>query len=508
MRKTFIFTIALMFVSINLFPQQLTIDWATTAGGGMPDFGEGVTVDDAGNAYITGNFRDEMTLLGETFDPESDKNTMFLAKVDPEMDLQWSVTGEADGMTGSMGFKTAYHDGHVYLYGDFRGEATFSSTDFTETTMNAETRAMFVAKYTDDGVLDWIKKMESSHVAGLIPIGSANNLAVDEDGAVYVTTNFRDDIEIDGTLVDPEGSGGSNYHGILVKFDALGAYQWHWNTTHEGDDRGEAVTVTPDGHVLFAIRYNEEITVNDVNYANEGGGIAIIELEADGTYVWDHQLYTDDTNDANLWDMRFCANNNLYVVGESNTTLTWDDDNIWEPVNTSKSSAFVLQIDDDTNISWAEFFGDDDENTSAKTVRIGDEGVYVAGEHIGTMVLNDDITVTSNDGSTDIFYALIDPVDGTFKDAGAFGGTGNEYFGDMDLSPEGEAYFMGRYLGTFEAAGESFPSEGSFDFFVTRYTTVDELLPPADPLDITNLMNKTGEDLPDEIGSGGNARGA
>ncbi len=444
----------------------------------MGDFGEGVTVDDDGNAYISGHFRNDMTIFDETFDPESGQNTMFLVKLSPDEEVIWAVTAEADGVTGASGFKTAWKNDYVYLFGDFRGEATFSSADFTETVMNSDTRAAFVAKYSDNGVLQWVKKMESSHAAGIIPTGSANNLVVDDAGAVYVTTQFRTDIDIDGTVVDPEGSGGTNFHALVVKFDALGAYQWHWISTHEGDDRGEAITVTDDGNILFAVRYNEELTVNDVHYENDGGGIALIEVEPDGTYAWDHHVYTDDTNQANFWDMQFDDEGNLYIAGANRTTLTWDDDTTFEPSNPMRTDAFVIKLDEDRNLVWSKFFGDEDENALAKSVSFVGDILYVGGEFIGTMELNDDITLSSNDESRDIFYALMDPEDGSFVDAGAFGGEGNEILGTMGVNQDGDAYFMGRFLGTFEAGGESFPTEGSWDFFVTRYITeVEEDIP-------------------------------
>lgn len=297
---------------------------------------------------------------------------------------------------------------------------------------------------------------------------------MDDAGAVYVTTQFRQDIDIDGTLVDPEGSGGNNFHALLVKFDALGAYQWHWNSTHEGDDRGNAITITDDGNILFAVRYNEELTVNDVHYENEGGGIALIEVEPDGTYVWDHQVYTEDTNQADFWSMQFDYDGNLYIAGASRTTLSWDEDTEFEPSNPMRTDAFVIKLNGDRSLAWSKFFGDEDENALAKAVSFVDDMIYVGGEFIGTMELDDDITLSSNDGSRDVFYALMDPADGSFYTGGAFGGDGNEFFSTMDVNQHGETYFIGRFLGTFEAGGESYPTEGSFDFFVTRYVTMDE----------------------------------
>jgi len=470
MKRTFIFTIALMIGFVNLFSQSVDFDWAATSGGTGVDFGDGVATDPDGNVFVTGTFRYSMTFLGVDFEPVSEQNTMFLAKVSPEKELEWAVTAEADGVTGAGGFKVQYHDGFVYLMGDFRGDATFFSSDLSETTMSSVTRAMFVAKYTDTGLLEWVKKMESSHVAGIIPIGSANNFVVDDAGAVYVSTHFRVDIDIDGTLVDPEGSGGTNYHMLMVKFDALGAYQWHWNSTHPGDDRGEGLAISPDGNVTFAVRYTSSVTVNEVLYESDGGGIVLIELEDDGTYVWDHNIITEETNRAFLWDMTYCDDDNLYVAGAYRTTLTWDDDNVFEPVNGLRTTAFVLKVDSEGDVLWSTHFGDPDENTNAKTVLVGSNAnIYVAGEHNGTMELNEDNVVTSA-GGADIFWAVMDPDNGEFLAGDIFGGESNELFGWMAISPLNDIYFIGRYLNIFEIDGEEYESAGSFDFFFVKMT--------------------------------------
>ena len=477
-RLTILFTI--LFGVLTAFA-QFDYQWATTAGGSSADFGDGVAVDGAGNTFIAGTFRNSMNLLGEELVPESTQNTMFLAKITRNQQVSWVVTAEADGNTGAGGFKTQYHNGFVYVMGDLRGDATFFSADFTETSLSSDTRALFIAKYTENGMLEWARKLESSHAGGIIPIGSANNFVVDDQGAVYLTTQFRTDVDIAGTLVDPEGSGGTNMHALLVKFDALGAYQWHWNSTHEGDDRGEGLALNPEGNLVFAVRYNSMLTVGSATYTNENGGIVLIEVTPAGALVWDHNIYTDNTNRAFLWDIEFDSAGNMYLAGASRTTLTWDVNNVFEPESTTRTNAFVFKVSPTGQLVWTRFFGDIDENTNAKAIKVGSTGdLIVAGETIGEMVLNDNITITSA-GGFDIFHVVMDPDTGDFIAGGGFGGESNELFGMMAVSQLGDLYFIGRFLNDFDIDEDSFASEGSFDIFFVRmmYTP---LIPEAEIL--------------------------
>jgi hypothetical protein len=469
MKRLFTVFFAVMFFAAGLNAQQNHLRWAATGGGTAADFGEGVTTDDEGNAYITGYFRYGMDFLDQEILPEGEMNSMFMIKVSPEQELLWYVLGEADGATGAGGFKTYYKNGFVYLLGDFRGAATFSSTDFSDISISSETRALFVAKYTTNGVLEWVRKMESSHTAGLILTGSANNLAVDEAGAVYVSTQFRTDLDVAGTLIDPDGSGGTNFHAVLVKLDALGAYQWHWKTTHTGDDRGEALTILPNGNVAFAIRYNSSVTINDVLYENASGGQAIIELNAAGLHQWHHTYTTANINQSYIWSLEGDTQGNLYVGGAHRTTLQWDDDTSFVEENSTRMTAFVWKLDADRDIDWTLFYGDPGENTHVRSLVLSAEGnLYVAGDHIGTMQLNDDLTLVSNDGSNDTYFLVIDPEDGSVLTGNVFGGTSNEILGAMAVSPLNDIYFIGRFLNVFEANGETFDSAGSWDFYLVK----------------------------------------
>jgi len=466
MKRIFTLLTILLFAA-TVFAQQNNYQWTLTGGGIGAEFGEGVTTDNEGNAYITGAFRSPMTILETEVTSATTTNTMFLAKVSPDQELLWIVTAEADGTTGAGGFKAVYKNGFVYVMGDFRGAATFYSADFSEINITSVQRSVFIAKYTDSGMLEWVRKAESSNTAGIVLTGSANNMVVDNTGAVYFTTQFRTDIDLAGTLVSP-GTGGTNFYAIVAKFDALGAYQWHWNSTHTGDDRGEAITLTPEGNIIFSVRWANSLTVDEELIENTTGGMTLIELEADGTYVWHHTLLTAANNQSAINGLESDANNNIYVGGQSRTTLTWDEETVYEPVNAARLSAMLLKLNAEREIVWANFFGNPDQNDNLSAVKLSAEGkVYVAGVVRGTVEFNEDLTIETNGDNVDAFWAAFTP-EGLAVEAGTFGGTSNEVLSDMAISPNNDIYLFGRFQNVFEAGEDSFTSAGSFDFYLVK----------------------------------------
>jgi hypothetical protein len=466
MKRIFTFLIILLFAASS-FSQQNQYQWTLTGGGAGAEIAEGVTTDNAGNAYITGAFRSPMTIIDTEILSATTLNTMFLAKVSPEQELVWLVTAEADGNTGASGFKTVYKNGFVYVMGDFRGNATFYSADFSEINLTSTTRAMFIAKYTDSGMLEWVRKMESSNTIGIIPTGSANNMVVDDAGAVYFTTHFRTDIDLSGTVVTPE-LGGTSYFFIVAKYDALGAYQWHWNSTNAGDDRGEAITLTPGGNILFSVRYASSLTVNEITTENAFGGMALIELDSDGEYVWDHHFLTAATNQSAITGLESDADNNIYIGGQSRTTLTWDEETVYAPINATRLSAMLIKLNANREIVWANFFGNPDQNDNISAVKLSAEGkVYVAGIVRGLVEFNDDLSIETNGDNVDAFWAAFTP-EGVAIEAGTFGGTSNEVLSDLAISPNNDIYLFGRFQNEFQAGEDTFTSAGSWDFYLVK----------------------------------------
>ena len=100
--------------------------WAVRAGGAGPDKALAVSVDTAGNAYVTGFFSG--TADFDTLNLTSAGNEdLFVAKYDANGNLQWAVRGGGAGPDLGNGIQ---HDanGNVAVGGQFLGSSTFGST--------------------------------------------------------------------------------------------------------------------------------------------------------------------------------------------------------------------------------------------------------------------------------------------------------------------------------------------------------------------------------------------
>ena len=99
--------------------------WAVKAGGTSVDQGYGIAVDGAGNAYVTGRFEGTATFGSHTL-TSTGSYDIFAARLNPSGTWQWAV--KAGGTDSDIGYGIAVDEAaNAYVIGIFRGTATFGS---------------------------------------------------------------------------------------------------------------------------------------------------------------------------------------------------------------------------------------------------------------------------------------------------------------------------------------------------------------------------------------------
>ncbi|KUG06734.1 T9SS type A sorting domain-containing protein [Solirubrum puertoriconensis] len=133
------------------YTPQGTVRWAqmwqsvASYGGNR---GWGVSVDNFGNCYLSGNQFGGMQLAGQSI-PANSSYSLFLAKFDARQgQLQWLQAPAANGNGNSL---ATDNQGNVYLAGSFSGTSTFGSKILTS---HGDADAV-VVRYNRDGRVGW-----------------------------------------------------------------------------------------------------------------------------------------------------------------------------------------------------------------------------------------------------------------------------------------------------------------------------------------------------------------
>ncbi|RFS16974.1 SBBP repeat-containing protein [Emticicia sp. C21] len=127
-----------------------TFQWVQTAGGENKDQGKGIVADNTG-IYLTGDFEGTAT-FGAINKTATGLSDMFVAKYNTSGDCQWvkSGGGTADDHGNGLAIDAS---GNVYITGQFYGTATFEATNIG--TSIANTYEIFLVKYNNSGALQW-----------------------------------------------------------------------------------------------------------------------------------------------------------------------------------------------------------------------------------------------------------------------------------------------------------------------------------------------------------------
>jgi hypothetical protein len=245
--------------------------WALRAGDRAADSGMGVTVDKAGNVYLTGYFRYTATFGSITLTGPG-TSVGFVAKFSSEGACQWALPLVEQGGYGTS--VALDSDDNLLVAGTYSS----SAAQFGNTTLLnvGSTENGFVAKLTHAGAWRWASRAGTR----------AGNVVVDDSGNVYLTGNFG--------LTDTFGPLTLTAHGLqdgyIAKLDAAGSWQWVRSAGGPGYDYAAGVDVDYAGNVWIAGGFGQpSATFGTTTLANAGASdfdAYVAKLSTDGTYLW------------------------------------------------------------------------------------------------------------------------------------------------------------------------------------------------------------------------------
>lgn len=170
--------------------------WANTYGGTNNEFGESVEVDNDGNVYTFGRFRETVDFdpSGSTYNMTSAGNQdAFIQKVDPLGNLLWVKTfgGLYSAFAQSIALDT---DANMYLCGFFSDTIDLDpSGSVAEFTALSTFSNGFISKLDSSGEFVWGCVLPS--ISSVTP----RSICVDENANVLVTGRFSETVDFDPT---------------------------------------------------------------------------------------------------------------------------------------------------------------------------------------------------------------------------------------------------------------------------------------------------------------------
>ncbi len=335
--------------------------WIQTAGGKDIDRGYGVAVDKAGNSYVTGHFQSPTFQIGDkTLENKGDYD-YFIAKYDPQGKLLWAESAGGTGYDYGHGIAVT-PEGDCYVAGSFAGDVTFG----TAQTGNKKGRSLFVARYDSDGMLIW------SQLAGNGRSQSGHQIAVDTSGNCYVCGYITGLLELDGQQVGTD----TNVQDIfLAKLSPAGKLIWSANSGGQANGLSTGVAVDQQGNCYLTGMFKNKATFGKTVMTSKGAhDIFVARINADGSPAW---AYTGGGEKID-YGLGIAADQagNCYITGEFSEDVHFLGKH---HTNLGGRDLFIARFAPDGKPDWLEILGGDKSDLSYAIAVDKDQNCFVSG---------------------------------------------------------------------------------------------------------------------------------
>lgn len=231
--------------------------WARQLGGSLYDNGTAITIDRAGNIYITGTFG-----LVADFDPgpgvfnlnSFGNNDIFISKLDSSGNFIWARQLGGIATEGSSSITTD-NNGNVYTTGFFQGLADFDPGIGVSTLGTVGLNDIFISKLDSSGNFGWVKQW------GGIKHDHSSSIAVDSIGNVYTYGTFTDTLYFDPVFSTYNLISSGNYNDVFIsKLDPSGNLVW--SKQLKGSSLSTALVLDPMGNIYGAGDFGDTLDFN------------------------------------------------------------------------------------------------------------------------------------------------------------------------------------------------------------------------------------------------------
>ncbi|MFM1920176.1 MAG: hypothetical protein RLZZ303_1810 [Candidatus Hydrogenedentota bacterium] len=356
--------------------------------------------------------------------------------------------------------------GNVYSTGYFEETMDFDPEGAGYELTSEGDDDVFVQKSDAAGNIAWIVRMGGDYR------DRGDYIAVDGEGAVYITGNYLGLVDSDpgeGVLELPF----ANTRGTFIqKLDTNGSLLWGRGLV--GD------YVTPDGIALdgegnvyvcgdFSGTVDLDPGAGEYPITSQGRSDAFaLKLNVDGDFVWARAFGGSELD--YVFGMTADAQGNVYTTGRFSGTADFDPGaESYFQTSTSGATAYIQKLDTEGRFVWARQMGGVENSTGIGVVvdRIG--SVHTAGTFVGTVDFDpgEGAFELVSAGGSDLFVQKMDS-NGQFVWATSLGGSNYDNFGAITLDATGHVYLTG---GVYETVDFD-PGEGVYTYTARGTTDV------------------------------------
>lgn len=249
--------------------------WVNTGNGPLDAFGNGITVDNSGNVYVTGQIWGSNNFSGINLN--SNLWNTILVKYQANGKIVYAKVINTSNNSGGRALAID-NAGNCYWAGGYSGNGKFGSTSLTA----KGTSDCFLSKLDSIGNFIWAKDIGSVGVTGIWD----NGLKLDNLGNVYLSGFFDNSIQLGSTTLSSVGSSDV----FLTKVSPTGTYIWAKSYGSVNAESEVNCDVDKIGNLFIINSYIGSTKVGDSSFTAYGGAsvqnMSIAEFDSKGNFVY------------------------------------------------------------------------------------------------------------------------------------------------------------------------------------------------------------------------------
>ncbi|BDS13328.1 T9SS type A sorting domain-containing protein [Aureispira anguillae] len=337
--------------------------------------------------------------------------------------------------------------GDVYTVGFFQG--TFGSL----TSVGSEDG--FIAKYNDQGQLQWIKQLAGTSS------DRVNGIVIANDNEIYIVGEFRDKFYYNNDSLVSQ----NQLDVLIAKLDSSGTIQWASSANGWGYESGNDIALMPNGNLVITGYYENNLDFGGSSLlANGLRDIFIATIDPQGNPQWLKTLSGPAFEEGK--SIATDSSNNIYIAGSFRDFLYPNGNTV---AGEGSYDVYLAKYDQTGQLLWIKTMGGP----------AADEGTYVKVDHHQNVVVTGwydryiqvDTVLLSGSKEEDGFAAKFAP-NGDFLWVIPLAGTFDERTYGVDFDADDNLYIMGTLDSLLILGGDSLNNRHlnrPTDIFIAKY---------------------------------------
>ncbi|MBN1184838.1 MAG: T9SS type A sorting domain-containing protein [Bacteroidales bacterium] len=430
------------------YSQKLISEWAISAGGPDADGCQAITMDSYGNLIVTGYFQSKAKFGSHVLQPFGDTD-IFLAKYSNNGKLLW-VKNFGSMFTKNITITESGNDvavdskDNMYVVGRFAEAASFMDT----TIKSAGGYDIFFAKLDKDGNLEWVEGI-GNHMYDV-----SNSIFIDGNDNIYLSGTSQGTLMLGNYLMSTIGT-----NAFIAKYSSDGNIQWVKHMQMKGNAEISEITGN-DKFVYVAGFFEKDLIFEDKRLESSGDrDMFLAKLTSEGSLVW--VTHSDECTRAKANTMCL-KDNDIYLTGSYNKWLSMGDKKI---MSEGKDDVFVVKYSDDGQVAWLKSIGGPGQDIANAISILGSNGCLISGMYSDQLFLGD--TTMESNGLEDLFIINID-LSGKTQWAMSFGSTLQDRLMDVIVDKSNDIILTGFMRESMLFDNIILNSNGGSDIFIGK----------------------------------------